>query len=255
LNRDATRIGILLALLLVFASPAWAVERVVSLNLCTDQWLALLAPEKIAGLTPLARDPALSFVAVEAASLPVVRPSAEAVMALHPDLVLGARFGAQTTLALLARSGLRVVRLDLPEDFPGIRTTLRATAALLGVPERAEPLIAAMDATLLAPERPPVEALVWEPRGWTAGPGGLMDAVLRAAGLINTGSGARVGLEAMLRHKPGLLVLPEDGGGPSLATDMLRHPAVMGIPVRTVPASFTICPGPFTANGVGRLRR
>ena len=38
-------------------------ERVVSLNLCTDQMLVLLAPEKVLALSPLARDPALSFVA------------------------------------------------------------------------------------------------------------------------------------------------------------------------------------------------
>ena len=38
-------------------------DHVVSLNLCTDQMLVLLAPEKVAALSPLARDPALSFVA------------------------------------------------------------------------------------------------------------------------------------------------------------------------------------------------
>ena len=47
----------LLALLL-FGIPAtaWcAPRRVVSLNLCTDQMLVLLAPEKVVGLTPLAQ--------------------------------------------------------------------------------------------------------------------------------------------------------------------------------------------------------
>ena len=63
--------------------------------------LVLLAPEKIAALSPLARDPALSFVAPQAAHLPIVRASAEAVLRLHPDLVLAAPYGAQTTLALL----------------------------------------------------------------------------------------------------------------------------------------------------------
>ena len=229
-------------------------DRVVSLNLCTDQWLVLLAPEKVAGLSPLARDPALSFVAAEAARLPVVRASAEAVMALQPDLVLGARYGARTTLALLERAGLRVERLDLPEDLPGIRAAIRATADLLGVPDRAAPLIAAMDAALPAPG-PPIQALVWEPRGWTAGRGDLMDAVLRAAGMVNTGNGGRVGLEALLRHPPALLVVPEDTAGVSLATEMLTHPAVRDIPVRTIPTRLTICPGPFTAEAVKRLMR
>jgi iron complex transport system substrate-binding protein len=233
-------------------------DRVVSLNLCTDQWLVLLAPEKVAGLSPLARDATLSFVAGKAAGLPVVRASAEAVMDRHPDLVLGARFGAQTTLGLLKRAGLRVEQVDMPTDFPGIRAALHSTAVLLGVPARAGPLIAAMDAAL--PPRhsaggPPIRALVWEPRGWTSGPGELMDAVIRAAGMVDAGSGNRVGLEALLRHPPDLLVLPEAAAGASLATEMLRHPAVRDIRVRRIPTALTICPGPFTAEAVAQLER
>ena len=255
------RVG--LALCCVLLLPAWparsqGAERVVSLNLCTDQWLVLLAPEKVAGLSSLARDPTLSFVADAAGRLPVVRTSAEAVMDRHPDLVLGARFGAQTTLALLERAGLRVERLDIPTDFPGIRAALRVTAAFLGVPARAGPLLAAMDAALPPPRFPveqPIRALVWEPRGWTSGPGTMMDAIVRAAGMVDAGSGGRVGLEALLRHKPDLLVLPEAATGASLATEMLRHPAVRGIPVRSMPTTLTICPGPFTAAAVAQLER
>ena len=78
-------------------------------------------PRRCAALSPLARDPALSFVAHEAAHLPIVRASAEAVLRLHPDLILAAPFGAQTTLALLEQEGTPVLRVDLPQDFAGIR--------------------------------------------------------------------------------------------------------------------------------------
>jgi iron complex transport system substrate-binding protein len=206
---NARRLLVLAFALLLPWRAAGSVERVVSLNLCTDQWLVLLAPEKAVGLSALARDPALSFVAERAAQLPMVRTSAEAVMALHPDLILGARFGARTTLALLERAGFSVVRIDLPTDLPGIRTALRETAALLGVPERAEPLIAAMDAAI-PPARP--------------GP-----------------------------HVAALLVMPENDAGPSLATEMLAHTAVRGIPILKVPSKLTICAGPFTAEAVRRL--
>lgn len=252
------RLGLLFGSLCLLPLHSQAADRVVSLNLCTDQWLVLLAPEKVVALSPLARDPTLSFVARAATRLPAVRASAEAVLDLHPDLVLGARFGAQTTLGLLEQAGVRVEKLDMPNDFPGIKTALRATAALLGVPARAAGLIATMDAALPLPrsaEGRPIRALVWEPRGWTSGPGGLMDAVVRAAGMVDAGSGGRVGLEALLRHPPDLLVLPEAAAGVSLATDMLQHPAVPGIPVRTLPTALTICPGPFTAEAVVRLER
>ncbi len=82
-------------MLLIAGGPARAVERVVSLNLCSDQLLVMLAPEKVAALTVLARDPSLSVVAAEARHLPVVRADAEAVLRLRPDLVLaGAVRGA-----------------------------------------------------------------------------------------------------------------------------------------------------------------
>jgi iron complex transport system substrate-binding protein len=249
-----------LALFIVgFPAAAWcAVERVVSLNLCTDQMLVLLAPEKAAALTPLARDPALSFVAHQAAGLPVVRPSAEAVLRLHPDLVLAGPFGAQATVAALDGLGLRVLRVAQPDDFAGIREEIRRLAVALGVPARGDALIATMDARLASVPRPVRRrtAIAWEPRGDTAGPGTLMDAVLRAAGLVNIGNGRSLGREALLRHPPDLLVMPEAAPAfPSLATGIFHDPALAKLPRRTLPPRLTICAGPFTARAVLMLAR
>jgi iron complex transport system substrate-binding protein len=232
-------------------------ERVVSVNLCTDQMLVLLAPEKIAALTPLARDPSLSFVAPEAAHLPTVRASAEAVLRLRPDLVLAAPYGAQTTLALLQQEGVPVLRIALPHDFPGIRQMTRLLAATLGVPQRGEALLAAMDTRLDALPKPDHEmrALVWEPRGLTAGPGTLMDAVLRAAGLNDASDGRRASLETLLRHPPDLLVVQTASAYPSLATALLNHPALAGLPRREIPPALTICAGSFSAEAAALLAR
>ncbi|HEY1930809.1 MAG TPA: ABC transporter substrate-binding protein [Acetobacteraceae bacterium] len=242
-------------LLLLSALPAIAAGRVVSLNLCTDQLLVLLAPEHIAALSPLARDPALSFVAGRAASLPVVRPSAEAVLRLHPDLVLAGPYGAQTTVAILQSEGLHVHRIILPQTFAAIRAQTLRIAALLGVPQRGAALVAAMGATLAAVRQPEhrVTAVAWEPRGFTDGPDTLMGAILRAAGLTNLSDGNRIGMEALLRHRPDLLVVPQAPGFPSLATEMLRSPALAGIPHRALPPALTICGGPFTARAVAML--
>ena len=243
--------------LLLPALPAAAVQRVVSLNLCTDQLLVLLAPRKVAALSPLARDPALSFVAQQAAHLPVVRPSAEAVLRLHPDLVLATSYGAQTTVALLQREGLRVVRVGLPRTFPAIRTETARLAALLGMPRRGKALIAAMDATLAGihprPDRP--TAIAWEPRGYTAGPDTLLGVILRAAGLHDIANGRLIGVEALLRNPPDLLVVQQTAAYPSLATQMLRNPALAGIPRIAIPPALTICAGPFTARAVALLAR
>lgn len=244
-----------LALALLAGFAAHAAERVVSLNLCSDQLLVLLAPERVAALSTLARDPALSYVAARAATLPQVRADAESVLRLAPDLVLAGRYGAQATLALLEARGLRVLRLEQPRSFDDIRAQVREVAAALGAPDKGDALVAEMDARLAALPRParPVRALLWQPRGWTSGPGTLGDAVLRAAGLGNAGAGGQVGIEALLTRPPDLLVTATAPAYPSLATDMLRHPALAGLPRRAVPPALLICGGPFTAQAAELL--
>jgi iron complex transport system substrate-binding protein len=245
------------AAFVVAPCDAETADRVVSLNLCTDQMLVLLAPERIAALSPLARDPALSFVASRAEHLPIVRASAEAVLRLRPDLVLAAPYGAQTTLALLQQEHIRLLRIALPQDFAGIRQMTRLLASALGVPQRGEALLTEMDAELEALPHPnhTVRALAWEPRGLTAGPGTLMDAVLHAAGMSDASDGRRVGLEALLRNPPDLLVVPAAPGYPSLATDLLDHPALAALPRRSIPPALTVCAGPFSAQAAALLAR
>ncbi len=243
----------LLALLVAVSLPAQA-ARVVSLNLCTDQLLVLLAPDQVVGLSTLARDPALSFVAAEAAHLPIVRADAEAVLRLDPDLILAGPYGAQATIAALERRGRRVVRVDQPTDFDAIRAQTRAVAAALHAEARGEALLARMDADLAQPSGPPRHALMWGARGWSSGPGSLGDAVLRAAGLRNVSAGGVIGLEAVLARPPDLLITPAAPATPSLATDLLRHPALAGVPRREVPPALTICAGPFSSGAVRLLQ-
>ena len=111
-------------MLLFLSFPAHA-QRVASLNLCTDQYLLALAPERAVGVTFLALDPSLSALSDAAAAIPPLRADAEAVLATRPDLVLAGPWGARATLAALERRGVRVERLAPPEDFAAIRTATR----------------------------------------------------------------------------------------------------------------------------------
>jgi iron complex transport system substrate-binding protein len=235
--------------------PAQA-ARVVSLNLCTDEYLLLLAPAQAVAVTFLARDPTLSVVAGAAARLPAVRADAEAVLTLRPDLVLAGPTGAQATLAVLAARGVRIERIDPPEDFAAIVATTRRLGALLGATDRAEALLADMQARLAAvPPHAARRTVFVEPRLYADGPGTLADAVLRAAGERDDGTGRRLSLETLVAHPPDLLVLPEAPATPSQATDVLHHPALRGIPVRTVAPALLACGGPWTARAVTALAR
>ncbi len=215
----------------------------------------LLAPEQVLALEPLARDPALSFVAGLALRLPTVRADAESVLRLHPDLVLAGRYGAQTTVALLRARGLRVVQFDEPESFAQIGAQVMQAAGLLGVPERGQALVADMWRRLAALRPRHGSAVMWQAGGWTAGPGSLADAALRAAGLSDSGTGGRMGIEALLARKPDLLVVEAAPRTPSMATDLARHPALAGFARVEVPAPLLICGGPFSVSAAELLAR
>ena len=252
------RLAVLLLSLPVGAAAQGAAplnSDVVSLNLCTDQLLVLLAPEQVRALEPLARDPALSFVAQAASRLPVVRADAEAVLRLHPDLVLAGRAGAQTTVALLKSRGLRVVQFDEPQDFQQIATQLTRMSALLGVPRRGQAAQAAMWRSLEVAPGQVGTAILWQAGGWTAGPGSLGDAVLARAGWRNIGTGGRIGVEALLARHPDLLATETAPSFPSMATDLASHPALRGLRRLFVPPKLLICGGPFTADAVALLVR
>lgn len=248
--------------LLVAAPAAAAPARVVSINLCADQFVVALAdPAQIAALSPLAADPALSAVAGRARAFPRIRPNAEAALALRPDLVVAGAWGGREAEPILARRGVPVLRLPLAEDFPAIRAQLLQVGAALGQEVRAARLTAEMDKRLAAiSPAGSGAALVWQAAGFTPGRGTLVDAVLRAAGRANAAPFAGYGtvrLEALLRNPPSLLVLPAraQGGGTSLAEALLAHPALRALPVRPIEPAWLACGSFETVRAAEALAR
>jgi iron complex transport system substrate-binding protein len=269
----------LLALLLALAAtpaaadPAGAAAgpRVMSLNLCTDQLaLQLLPRARIVSVSDLAADPAYSVVAEQAEGLPVNHARAEEVLARDPDIVLAGKYAhdRRGTLGLLRRLGYRVVEVGPPRDLADVRRQIRRVAEAVGAHARGAALIDRLNARLAAARRqaagPEITAAIYQPNGITVGPGDLPDAVLQAAGLTNLA--ARLGLrglvplplERLVMAEPDVLVLQTRRRmGPSLATRLLRHPALAGLrrqaTVVRVPAPLWSCPGPQIADAITRL--
>ena len=76
-------------LVAALAAPAGAApERIVSINLCTDLLLMLLAdPEQIASVSFLASEPQSSAMVAESVAYPANYGRAEEVFLMDPDLV------------------------------------------------------------------------------------------------------------------------------------------------------------------------
>jgi iron complex transport system substrate-binding protein len=255
---------------LMLAVPAAAApQRVVSIHLCTDQLLMVLADRsQIASVSWHAADPAQSYVAERAAGLAENYGGAEEVLALRPDLVLAGAYSGRETKALLRRLGVSVLDFSLPTSFEDIRRQTLDAAAALGHPERGRDLVAEMEARLAEAARivaglPAASAILVQPGGVTMGKGFLEDEVLRAAGLDNVatrlgiaGQGT-VSMERLIAAKPDLIVFGvEPDAPPSLSVRMLSNRvlvrATRARPVM-LPPIFWTCGAWFTAEAVGRL--
>jgi iron complex transport system substrate-binding protein len=215
-------------------------RRIVSLNLCTDQILVdLVGRERIAALSHLASDPALSAIAEEARGLVTIRGTAEEVLARNPDLVLTIAGSTPATVSLLERLGNRVLAVPLANDFDAVRSITRTIAQAVGEVQRGEQLLASFDARLAAgapadARRP--SALVYQLNSLASGPGTLVDAMLTAAGFRNLarelllGPAGRLPLETLVANPPDLVVLATAPDAfRTIAADNLRHPALAAV--------------------------
>lgn len=245
-------------------------NRVVSINLCTDQMAMLIAaPGQLRAVSHLAVDPAASALAAEAKSYAINHGLAEEVFLMQPDLVLAGTYTTRETVEMLRRLGIRVEAFAPENSLDDVRANLRRMGDVLGRPERAAEIIAALDRDLaLLPKGESSDTTVatYYADSYTSGAGTLVDALITASGLTNiavrlgfTGT-ARLPLELLILAKPDILVDGlEDYPAPALAEANFIHPAYRDLARRsihaTVPARYTICGGPFSAEAVRILRQ
>lgn len=242
---------------LVPGAQAAAPHRIVSANLCADRLVLQLADRNdIVSVSRYAADPAMSTVVPLAAGIPANREDAEAIAALHPDLVvLGSSHTSRIAAAMLRALGIPVYIVPVANNIAGVRAAIRGVAAALGVPGRGAKMIAAMEARLdklPAPGRH-LRAAVYLAGGWSSGRGTLADALLTRAGLVNiaaqqglSGFGA-LPLETLVAAQPDLLVFEAIGDtGPSVAGSLLHNPvlAESGARLLNMPARLWACPDP-----------
>lgn len=238
-------------------------KHVVSINLCTDQLLVLLADRDVLrSVTFLSSRPSQSFVADRVRDIPANHGEAEEVLAMQPDLVVAGRFAARPAVRMLQRLGIAVLDLPIPETFDQIRSQITVLSDALDVEARGDVMIAEMNrrlASVALPRGPRPRALVLGPRGFTSGAGTLVDEVLTAAGLQNVAGDlgirgyGKVELEEIVAANPDVIILNQTtNGAPSLASEALTHPALHrfgGQIIHMDPALWT-CGGPYTVRAV-----
>src|SRR6185437_13846808 len=201
--------GWAVATALIFISTSGSVaatpQRIVSTNLCADEYVFRLVDRRhIAALSFEAGDrhPVVSTIADEVGGIAQIRPSAETVLSLHPDLVV--MFAGTLPRLRAALDELHLPVLELP--YADSLAAIRATTRMLGQ---------GMDAQLAAARRvaagQSVRTLIYEPNGYaTTGP--VTEEVMAAAGLRDAAPVyaltrlGRIPVEEVIAAAPQLLV-------------------------------------------------
>ncbi len=210
--------------------------RIVSQSLASDEMLfPMVAPERLAGLSSLARDPRYSNVVADAARHPAPSiETAEDIVRLRPDLIFVTTYSRAEVVDVLESTGAPVYRLANFDDVDGVMTNLRRIGAAVGEEAAAERMVAEMRRRLAAVAarragRPPLRVLSFE-GGFTAGRDTSFDDIVRRANAVNEAAArgiqkfARLSREQVLAWNPDVLVA---GALPGEA-DAVRHQLLTG---------------------------
>jgi iron complex transport system substrate-binding protein len=238
--------------------------RIVTLDDCSAQFVLKLADrEAIAAVSPDAVLP-FAHLRAQAEGLPRVRPTAENILALEPDLVVRAYGGDAGIGALLQRAGVRVHQLGFGDGFEAMRGNVRGVAAAVGHPARGEAVVAEFDRRLAALDRSGSSpAVLYVTRGGvTTGPGSSVDLMISSAGLRNyeTRPGWNpLPLERLVTERPDVAATAffAAGDGELDYWSASRHPLVRRMlkdtPVAALDGATTVCGGWFMIEAIETL--
>jgi iron complex transport system substrate-binding protein len=250
--------------------------RIVSVTLATDEiLLALVEPSRLAGVTYLADDARLSNMTQEAAAIPhKVRADPEQIISLQPDLVFVASFLRGEFIRLLQAAGLVLFQFQEYDSIAEIQQNIRLIGQVVGEEERAEALVAAMQARLhalaqrLGPigERPRV--LYWGSHGYTAGRLTSVHDLITFAGGENLAATygiigpANLSAEQVLAMNPQVIISGSlDQGAQGGLPPALTHQALQGTDavrhgrVYTIPSRYLVTISQFIVDGVEEFAR
>lgn len=241
------------------ASGLLLAARVASLNLCTDEYLLLLArPQEVTSVSFLSRDRRESPLWRLAGRHPANNGSIEAVLRHRPTMLLTMGDGGRASGLIARRMGMRTVDLKPNESPADVAGNLRTVATALGRPESARPWLDRL-ARVMRSRPTAAKDTIWLSAGGSSlGPRSPGAQWLRLAGLRQRALGSdKATLEDLLVRPPQVLVETDyRRGEASLGNRWLGHPVIRNVKaVRLrVDRRAAHCMGPLMIGEVERLR-
>lgn len=219
----------------MLAAAADTPQRVVSINLCTDELvLALAHPDQVRSVSYVVKDPAQSTWAFQAKAYPANYNRIEEIVQLRPDLVVANYFSGHGVLPYLQQQ--RVTTLIVPQihSFAELKLQLQRLGAALNNPHAAEHVFSKLDLDLQSARRkihyPKYRALIFRPGGLTENRPSFIVELLEHAGLTNaaaelsSAAWPRVNAETLAQLKPDLILFIGSSKSESaLAYEKMQH--------------------------------
>ena len=252
--------------LLLWATYAIAApQKIVSLNLCTDQLLMLLAdPEQIISLSKIVDDPYVSLLAKKSKNFKKNSGDAEQIFMESPDLVVAGVYTEKATVQMLKSLGVRVEIFSIEQNFEDILKNIRKMGNLVGHSDRAKIMIDDFNQRLAELQsginlRP--RAALYSANGYTTGTETMAGRILSAAGFkniteeIGLSYGGVLPLETLVIMQPDIVVSGEAYPGHSRAEEILQHPALSPLKTVTQTDAKWVCGTPAVLDAIAELQR
>ncbi len=256
-----------------------ALPSVISINLCTDQMVMLLADSsQIRALSSLSQDEAGSYYHVKAKGFAQAEPRAEDILPQSPDVVVTGPYTSHYTLSLLDELGVRVETLEIADSVESMLDNIHRMGSILLQQARADALVASLrqelaqidarvarlDSAMQASGATAPRAAVYDANGYTVGLESLRGEAMARAGWHNVAADKGItsygvlALEDMIRLAPQALIeSPYSRGTYSRAQMLADHPALrqagLDPMIISLPSNQTICAGPWLIDVIEQL--
>lgn len=256
-----------------------ALPRVLSINMCADQMVMLLAdPSQIVALSPLSQESAGSYLHELAQAYPQARPSAEDILPREPDLVLSGPYPPRYTVAMLDELGIAHESLSIANSVSAMLGNLARVGELLQQEEKAARIIEqlelrlgqiadtvkALDEALVLSDGRRPSAAVYDANGYTVGPESMRGEAMDLAGWHNVATEQGIEtygvlqLESLIHLRPDVLIeSPYSAGTYSRGQMLTKHPSLrkagLNPQLISIPSNQTICAGPWSVGVIERL--
>ena len=247
-------------------------QRIVSIGLCTDQLLLMMAQRsQIASLTSSSTNRQMSYMADAVGDIPLNSASVEEIIPYQPDLIVGSRFAARDTTRFLRQLGYEVKLVTLPRTVEEIYILLTSFGEWTGNRQRAASMIAEMKQKIIDIQaqyahRPEKTMIIYSPNGYTIGADTLENDILKYAGFRNLSAEMgivgfkKISLEKVIEARPDFLQIDNHVyDRNSLASRYLGHPVLNKVVDNKerlfIPSRIRACAGPMVTEAIAYMAK